>query len=336
MVDSRTIIWSTLSLDMLLWGLVNSLFGPSSLNIMSSFNVDFAEAGVVVSAACFGAMFSIFTGKYADKYGSYYMTRLSLFFLGLTTFLAGFSNSIFLFIAMSFLTGVSIGTFQASSSQSILDLYPEAKLKMLGYNQAFFGIGATIGPTLVALIVTDFNSWKIAYMLFGGLLAASMVFQFKIKQVRTQSVPLSEGKSAKDNTFYVLFTALFFMFIVGQAISSWLPTYIVTSNKATYLEASALLSCYWGAGTVMRIFGWKVVDKTGEKKALVYFILVCFICTLISIAVIGFIPNAFIWGIVGLAYVPIYPLVMAVTYSKYRGNPGKTIGRLVFLVTLVH
>jgi YNFM family putative membrane transporter len=330
-VDSRTIIFSTLSLDMLLWGLVNSLFGPSSLNIMSSFNVDFAEAGVVVSAACFGAMFSIFTGRYADKFGSYYMTRYSLFFLGLTTLLAGFSNSIFLFIAMSFLTGISIGTFQASSSQVILELYPEAKLKMLGVNQAFFGIGATIGPTLTAVLVSDFNSWKVAYMLFGGLLTAFMAFQLLIiKQPRTQSVTLSEEKkSVKDNTFYVLFIALFFMFIAGQGIASWLPTYVVTSNKATYLEASALLSCYWGVGTVMRGFGWKIVDKTGEKKALVYFMLVFSICTLISIGVAGFLPNALIWGIVGLVYVPIYPLVMAVTYSKYRRNLGRVIGRLV-------
>jgi len=329
-VDSRTTILTTLSLDAFLWGLVNSLFGPSSLSLMSSFNVDFATVGVATSAASFGAMFGIFTGRYADKYGAYYITRLSLFFLGLTTLLAGFANSIFIFIGIYFLTGISIGTYQASSSQAILDLYPENKIKMLSFNQAFFGIGSTIGPTLVALIVSNFNSWKIAYMLYGGLLAVSMVFQFRIKQARTQSVTLSEGKSVKDNSFYVLLTAMFFMFIVGQAISSWLPTFIVTSNKATYLEASALLSCYWGAGTVMRMFGWKLVDKTGEKKALVYFLSVCTICTLVAIGVTGFIPNAFIWGIVGLVYVPIYPLIMTVAYSKYRRNPGRAIGRLIF------
>jgi MFS family permease len=314
---------------MFLWGLVNSLFGPSSLKIMSTFNVDFATAGVIVAAAAFGAMFSIFTGRYADKYGSYYITRFSLFFLGLFTLLTGFSNSILLFIILSFLTGISIGTFQASSSQVILDLYPEAKTKMLSFNQAFFGIGATIGPTITAVIVSNFNDWKVAYILFGGILTVSMAFQFYIKQARMQRVTISEGKSAKDNTFYVLLTALFFMFIIGGGINSWLPTYIVTSNKATYLEASALLSCFWATGTVMRGVGWKIVDKMGEKKALVYFMLVCLICTSISIGVIGFFPNAFIWGIVGLAYGPIYPLVMVFTYSKYRRNPGRVIGRLV-------
>jgi len=329
MVDSRTMIWATLSLDALLWGLINSLFGPSSLKIMGTFDIDFATAGVAVSAMSFSAMFSIFTGRYADKYGSYYITRLSLFFLGLTTFLTGFSNSILMFILLSFLTGISIGTYQASSSQAVLELYPEARFKMLGVNQAFFGVGATIGPTVVALIISNFNDWKIAYILFGGLLAISIIFQFYIKQAAKQRESVSEERSVQGNSFLVLLVALFFMFIIGTGVGSWLPTYVVTTNRAGYLEASALLSFFWGTGTIMRVVGYKFVSKTGEKKALVYFISVCLVFTFISIGIVGFVPNAFIWGIVGLVYVPLYPLIMEVVYSKYRHSPGRAIGRLV-------
>jgi MFS family permease len=296
---------------------------------MNTFKIDFATAGFSVAAVSFGAMFSMFTGRYADKYDAYHVSRISLLFLGLLTFLIGFSNSIFMFIMLSFLTGICNGTFEASFYQVILDLYPEAKLKMLGFTEVFFGIGSTIGPTATALIISGFNDWKIAYMLFGGILAVSVVFQFYIKQARIPRETFFDGKGAKGNSFFILVVALFFMFIIGTGVNSWLPTYIVTSDKAGYLEASVLLSCFWATGTVMRGLCYKIVDKIGEKKTLVYFISVCLVCTFISIGVVGFVLNAFIWGIVGLVYIPLYQLVMLVVYSKYRHNPGRAIGRLV-------
>ena len=331
MVQNRKVIWATLSSNLLVWGLINSLFGPSSLSIMSEFKVDFATAGLAVAGMSFGAMFSIFTGRYVDKYGSYYIARLSLLFFGLTIFLAGLSNGILMFILILFLAGISIGTLQASFNQVIIDLYPDAKIKMLSITQAFFGVGSTVGPTIVALVISSLNSWKVGYMLFGGLLTVMVVFQFSLKSgSEKRTISFEENKTEeKDNSFFVLLIALFFMFIVGSGIGSWLPTYAVSSNKTGYLEASALLSCYWAAGTVMRVFGWKLVNKTGVKKALVSFTMIGFICSLISIFVIGFVPNAIIWGIVGLVYEPIYPMVMAVAYSKFRRNPGRAIGRLI-------
>jgi FHS family L-fucose permease-like MFS transporter len=329
MADRRTMIWATICLDVFLWGLIFNLFGPSSLRIMATFKIDFVTAGFSVAAVSFGAMFSMFTGRYADKYGAYQVSRLSLLFLGLLTFIIGFSNSIFMFIILSFLTGICNGTFQASFYQIILDLYPEAKLKMLGFTEVFFGIGSTIGPTATALIISGFDDWKIAYMLFGGILAVSIVFQFYIKQSRIPREIFSDGKGIKENSFFILVVALFFMFIIGTGVGSWLPTYVVTTNRAGYLEASALLSCFWATGTVMRGLCYKIVEKVGEKKTLVYFISVCLVFTLISIGIVGFVPNAFIWGIVGLVYVPLYPLVMLVVYSKYKSNPGRAVGRLV-------
>jgi fucose permease len=119
------------------------------------------------------------------------------------------------------------------------------------------------------------------------------------------------------------------MFVMGSGVNSWLPTYIVTANKADYLEASALLSCFWAAGTVMRGLVWKIIDKAGEKKVLVIFSLIGSISSFISLFLIGFVPNAVVWGVVGLVNVPLNPLVMAVAYSKYRRNPGRVMGRLV-------
>ena len=234
-----------------------------------------------------------------------------------------------MFFLFSFLTGISIGAFQSSFNQIILDLYPEAKIKMLTLTQVFFGVGATIGPTITASIISGLNDWRLAYMLFGGVLAAFMVFQFFLKSTSTSKLTLSDEREESGHFFFMLLIGIFLLFLFGTGVNSWLPTYVVKTGKTSYLESGVILSCFWGVGTVMRGLVGKVVDKMGEKRLLVSFSLLCFISGVISLYVSGLIPNAIIWGIAGLAFAPIYPLVIAIAYNKYRRSPGKIIGRLV-------
>ena len=329
MAESRKVVWFTLSLDLFMWGLINNLFGPSVLKIMDEFKIDFTIAGIAVTAMSIGGMFSIFIGRLADKYGSYNVCRIGLLSMGFLTAFTGFSTGYMIFFLFSFLTGISIGAFQSSFNQVILDLYPESKIKMLSLSQVFFGVGATIGPTVTASIISSLNDWRLAYILFGGVLVAFMIFQFFLKSSTKSKVTLSDEKEGSSHFFVMLLIGIFLLFLIGTGVNSWLPTFVVKTGKATYLEAGVILSCFWGTGTVMRGLVGKAVDKMGEKKLLVSFSFLCFISSILSLYAIGLIPNAIIWGIAGLAFAPIYPLVIATAYNKYRRSPGKIIGRLV-------
>jgi len=312
-----------------MWGLINNLFGPSVLKIMDEFQIDFALAGIAVTVMSIGGMFSIFIGRLADKYGSYNVCKIGLLSMGFQTLFIGFSDGYIIFFLFSFLTGVSIGAFQSSFNQVILDLYPEAKIKMLTLSQVFFGVGATIGPTITASIISGLNNWRLAYILFGGILVSFMTFQFFLKSPTESRVTLPDVGEESSHFFVMLLIGIFLLFLIGTGVNSWLPTYIVKTGKTNYLEAGVILSSFWGFGTVMGGLVGKVVEKMGEWRLLVTFSFLCFISSVLSFYMNGFIPNVIIWGIAGLAFAPVYPVVIATAYNKYRRSPGKIIGRLV-------
>jgi len=279
-------------------------------------------------------MLSFFTGGLSDRYGSYSTTKWCLFGLGLATALIGLSpNIIFLFI-FSFFVGIAFGTFNASFNQVVMGLYPGSGTKMLNIVLVSFGIGITIGPTTVAAIISYFSSWRISYILFGSIMMVFTLLQFRFKMVEKKEFTVSSGGKGSNHLFLMLFVALFFFSILTTGITSWLPTYIVKANKASYLEAGMILSSFWACVTVIRFFSWKITKRLGEEKSLAVFCFLGFIIGSISIFVTGFLPNAIVWGSMALSHALVYPLTITIVYLGYPNSPGKKIGRLLSLSTV--
>ena len=127
MVENRKPLVLAVLADLFVNGLAVNIFGPTLLKMMDSLNIDFAVASLAVSAWAFGGMLCIFTGKLADKYGSYNNTRLSLLLIGIFLILMGFSAYIIMLFFFSFIGGAANGTFHSSCNQVILNSYPESK-----------------------------------------------------------------------------------------------------------------------------------------------------------------------------------------------------------------
>jgi MFS family permease len=317
------------TLDLLVNGIAVNIFGPTLLKIMDSFSIDFAVASLVVSAWAFGCMLCIFTGRMPDKYGAYNMTRLSLLLIGVSYILMGLSTNLLTLFFFSFLGGVANGTFHSSCNQVILGSYSESKGNVLNRTQGFYGIGATIGPTIAAVIISFFNDWKFGFIICGTMLVIAAIPQFLLKSTKKGSTAVSEKSGSSNRSYFVLLAVIMFMiYAMPAGINSWLPTFIVRTGKASYLEAGLILSGIWGAITIGRFSVGRVVDKLGIKKILVYLSLLGGISSLAAIFASGFSSNAILWGLVGLSTAPTYPLILTLVYNRYQKMPGTIIGRI--------
>jgi len=334
MASSHRTILSAMLGNLFLFGLILGLFGPSNLKIMEEFDANFTYVGIAVSAQSLGAMLSFFTGGLSDKYGSYNTTKWCMFGLGFSTMLMGLSPNIIFLFAFSFFAGIFFGTYNASSNQVIYGLYPGSSTKMLNIVLVSFGIGVTIGPTTVAAIISYFNTWRIGYVVFGSILMAFTLFQFRFTMADKKYSTISSGGKSSNHLFLMLFVALFFFSIFTTGITSWLPTYIVKANKASYLEAGIILSSFWAGVTLIRLFSWKVSDRLGEEKSLAIFCFLGFIIGSLSIFVTGFLPNAIVWGSMSMSHALVWPLTTTIIYLRYPKSPGKRIGQIISLSTI--
>jgi len=333
MSKNNLVIVSTVFAGIFVNAIITTLLGPSIVKIMSEFSVDFSLAGAILSFWSLGAMTSIFTGKLADKYGPFNVVRLGFLIMGIMSVLMSLSNSIFLLYLLSFISGIATGFVESSINQIILELYPNSQGTMITILHAFFGFGATFGPSIATFLIYKANSWRIGYLLFGSLLFLVAISQFSVK-VRQKNETMS-SISSKNNFDYSLLLLLsfgiFLELIVELGTNSWLPTFLSKTNRTSYIEAGVVLSIFWGAFSLSRLMSGKIADKYGFEKTLAIFSFVGMLAGVMALFTSGFILNAVIWALIGFSIAPTYPIIMAIAYQKFTSSAGATIGKIVFL-----
>jgi MFS family permease len=330
-LTNRKVIIVGIFEGLFVYATINSLLGPSIIKIMNEFKVDFTVAGIALSAFSLGVLTTVYTGKFADKYGPMKTSRLGILLIGITTILIGFSQNIITLYIFSFTFGVSAGFFESSFNQTILDLYPNAKGTMATIIHSAYGFGSIIGPIIAVALITQFDNWRFSYLIFGSImmLNASLQFLFGSKDGRARQQIQQDVVEVDVESLILILVASFLTFIIGMGVSTWLPTYLVGTSKVSYFESSIVLSSFWLTFAVGRLFIGKMADKEGYKKILVMFPIIQTACGITAIFLNGLIPNVIIWGIVGLMQAPYYPLLVTIAYNKFRNSSGQVMGKIV-------
>jgi len=313
---------------LIVYGMLSTVFGPMIPKIMNEFNIDFTIAGIMISAWSIGAISSFYTGKLADKKGAYFITKISLIAMGISSILMYLSSNIIELCILSFLSGTASGLFESSFNQVGLELYPNSKGTITTIMQAFYGVGATIGPAFTVLIIVSSNNWRNAPFLYGIIAVILGISQIAIKISEKRHIIIQKQQRNFDNLFILLSACVFLDYLIGTALTVWLPTFLVETNKVNYIESGIVLSCVWGFITIGRFAVGKIADNIGFKKTLLIFSLLGAFSGFAAIFANGFFSNAIVWGIVGLALSPTYPLIVALTYNKYSDSAGLQLGRI--------
>ena len=130
--------------------------------------------------------------------------------VAVTTFFAGFSNSIGLLIVLSLVRGVGSGMTQGTSMALVLSIFaPSQGGRALGLYIAVVGIGSGMGPLIAGFILNSY-SWRFLYFILGGLGIISAAAAFWL--VRTNHV---SSIKFKEYRFDWIGAALFTIGIAG-------------------------------------------------------------------------------------------------------------------------
>jgi fucose permease len=99
--------------------------------------------------------------------------------LGLSSALFAVGNEFMFFVGLLFVSGLGIGIFKAGALGLIGDISTSTREHSATINtvEGFFGVGAIIGPAVVAWLLQSGADWKwlyvLAAMLCGALVIAS-------------------------------------------------------------------------------------------------------------------------------------------------------------------
>ena len=154
-------------------GLVNSLLGVAWPSIRETFILPQDALGALLIASTAGYMIaSAVSGRLLALMGGGILLALSCCVAGIALLATGGAPAWPVLVALGFISGLSGGAIDGG-----LNAYAAAHFspRAMNWLHACFGIGATLGPALMTVVIVGDLGWRAGYWIAGAVLLALAV-----------------------------------------------------------------------------------------------------------------------------------------------------------------
>lgn len=315
-------------------GLPDSLLGVAWPEMAGEFRVAYSSAGIIsMTVAICTVISSLQTARISQRIGT---GKLILGSVLLTASgLVGFAfTQNFLFLIVS---ALPLG-FGAGAIDTSLNDYVAANLKAhhMNWLHAFWGVGATIGPIIMGVVLNNHFSWRNGYLIIGCIQFAVVVILFfslplwKQNQQKV-SAEAEEGRVSVGALWKragVIFSLLSFVVYVGLegTIFLWGSSYLIEEKSLSAVTASFIISIFFASLTAGRIISGFITFWVTNQRLLI----VSQITLLIGILIVAIGRGGILYGgfiLIGLGCAAIFPTMIHETPRRFgKRNSGAVIG----------
>lgn len=320
-------------------GMPDGLLGVAWPSIRTGFLIPLDAIGVFLTAVVIGYMTSSFlSGPVVTRVGVGRVLAASCGMTGLA--LIGYTLVPYwwMMVLLGVVAGLGAGAIDAGLNTYVAAHFSEGLMQWL---HASWGVGITLGPIIMTIGLTNWNSWYVGYRVVGGfqlLLAACFVLTLAMWNQDGKSVAEAEPKKLTDYKTPMRETLrqpqvwlsifLFFMYVGGEAaLGTWIYTLLTESRGIDPTVAGFWAGSYWATFTIGRIVAGLFAKRAGVNL-LVTGGLVGALCGAVllvwnpSQAI-----NLLAVALIGFSIAPIFPAMMSGTSQRVGDHfAANTIG----------
>jgi fucose permease len=284
------------------------------------------------------AIAAVFLGYLADKLGRKKTIILGLVLFALNSYLFAVGNAFPFFLALLVISGASIGIFKTGALALVGDISLSTLEHTTTMNavEGFFGVGAIIGPAIVARLLTSGFSWKWLYVIAGTICVLLIVTALLVKYpktVKTMDEPIDFKRTMRmmKNPYALGFSLGIFLYVAAEcAVYVWMPTLLTGYSGSFAFMATYAISVFFVLRAVGRFLGAWVLAHFSWTSVMALFSLAILICFAGAIA--GGLSFA-IWlmPMSGLFMSMIYPTLNSKGISCFpKTEHGAVAGVILF------
>jgi len=307
--------------------------------IVAQYGLSVAAAGAfhyATMSAIAGA--AILCGFLADRIGPKRTILLGLGLFSLTSFLFILGNSFLYFLCLLLVSGAAIGIFKTGALALIGNLCSDNREHTTTMNlvEGFFGVGAIIGPAIVASLIRNEVSWKWLYAIAGSLCVVLILIAVCVRYPQSapsadEPVNLRRTLRMMSNPFAVGFgTAIGLYVAVEASVYVWGPLYLASYRGEWLLLASYAIAIFFALRAAARFAGAWLLARFDWSAVVALMTLAIFLCLIASVA--GGVRVAIVsLPLSGLFMAVIYPTLNSKAISCFRKSEhGAVAGVLLF------
>lgn len=233
-----------------------------------------------------------------------------------------------LFLAVGVPFGFGSGAIDGGTNGLILDLFPTNRGRALNLLHVFFSLGALASPLVVGRLVEAGVAWQ-SIVVGTALAAIPLAALLAVADLPSGRHARSSGTEAKRIGLALPLIALavaIACYVASEAgVSDWLVRFLETASVGL---ATSTLALFWGCLALGRIVSAKLGDRFDHARFAATASLVAAIALVAAVLVPSLPASIVLFGVVGFAFGPVYPLIMAVAGDRFPGRSAAVSGFL--------
>jgi fucose permease len=318
-------------------GMPDGLLGVGWPSIRASFNVPIDALGALLFVSMIGYLTTSFlSGELTRRWG---VGRLLIVSCALTgAGLIGYTlvPQWSMMVALGLAAGMGAGGIDSSLNAYVARHYSAGLMQWL---HASYGVGVTAGPLIMTAALTNFQNWRLGYLLVGAVqlvLAVTFWITLPIWQ-HNNSAPaempaepqkeVNLGQTLKRHRVWL--SMLLFFFYVGSEVimGTWVYSLLTEGRGVNPQLAGYFAGSYWFTFTVGRILAGLITRRINIQSL----VKVCIIAAILAGVILGL--NLSTWvnlaavAVIGFAFAPIFPGLISGTPGRVgQQHSNNTIG----------
>jgi FHS family L-fucose permease-like MFS transporter len=346
--------WLTYLMFMM-FAMTSDSVGEIIKEVKREFDVSNTQASLMHSLFMVGVAFSgLFLGFLADKFGRKKTIILGLGLFALSCYLFMVGETFEFILGLIVISGLAVGIFKTAALALIGDISTSTKEHTGTMNgaEAFFGVGAIIGPLIVAWLVREGVDWKWLYVMAGGLCTLLIVMAWKADYPEHQrsnesKEPVNMMRSIKllGDPYAMGFSIGAFLYVAAEsAIYVWMPSYLVCgavtaadtfdcyTSDSSKLLAMYAVSVFFSLRAIGRFVGIWMMQRFNWSLVLMLFsfaIMTCFVAGLYG----GKDVALYMFPLTGIFMSVIYPTFNSKGISCFPKHEHGTVAGVILFFT---
>ena len=343
------LLW-ILFLAYLTFGMITNVLGVVIPEVIREYHLSLFAAGILAFAFYLAyGLCSIPTGLLIDRVGPRPLVLFGVLLMGLGCLVVAWARSYPLMVAMIFAVGVGVTVLQTSGNPLIQHLdRAENYHRNLTLTIGFCGIGAFLGPFILAFFTGTGRPWQTLYLFFAALSFVLLILlglaSFPARPPASSVVkPRSYAKLLTHPIVITYCLGIFFYVGAEVGTASWIVKFFERehglSAEVSHVEAASLIrrvlpylpalvvALFWGLQGIGRLVSGAVLNRLGSRRMLRIYSFLALVCLLVAtfgsrgMTAAGFAACGFFTSV-------LFTLVFSGTINSFEENQGAISGLL--------
>jgi fucose permease len=319
-----------------------ALLVPSLIRFVApTFGQDDAGLGAyyLATALAYG-LGALFGGRFIRRFGARVILPAAAVLMAAGLVVQGFTGLWLVFAVAGIVVSVGASSADVGIQALFLDLFPHARGRALNLLHVAYGAGALLAPLLLAALVGMGIGWQ--WLMTGSGVAVALAAAGMALTVPANpgaglaagegSAPDAVARTRRLPMFLLVMAVSIVCYVAAEAgVSDWLVRYLVA---LPITQASFALTLFWAGIAGGRLAFARIGNRLDPQVSAS----VLGVAGGVLLAIAFLVPvgdvTPFLFGAVGFAFGPIFPLVVVAAGARMPGESATVTGTLVFAAVI--